>query len=83
MTYVFWNKTELFGTKLNDLELNSKNRNVERPYKECPLEKNDIPHYIYTQSEYVPYIYDIILYYFTIYQINDVTYHIILQKNTV
>ena len=84
MTYVFWNKTELFGTKLNDLELNSKNRNVERPYKECPLEKNDIPHYIYiyTQSEYVPYIYDIILYYFTIYQINDVTYHII-QKNTV
>ena len=64
MTYVFWNKTELFGTKLNDLELNSKNRNVERPYKECPLEKNDIPHYIYiyihNQSMYHIYM---ILYY--------------------
>jgi hypothetical protein len=81
MTYVFWNKTELFGTKLNDLELNSKKRNVERPYKECPLEKNDIPHYIYIQTDYVPYIYDIILYYYTIYQINDVTYHIIQKKH--
>jgi hypothetical protein len=65
MTYVFWNKTELFGTKLNDLELNSKNRNVERPYKECRLEKNDVPHYIYIQTDYVPYIY-MILYYIII-----------------